>query len=402
MNRRQWVLLSGLSGAAVALRRKAARAQKASGPTSAGVAQDAPDKLLLKDYRPKSIYKIPVTDVRKAKYPIIDVHCHGPRPPQQVDEMVKLMDTVGVEKTVIFTGAITSARFSEVRQLYSKYPGRFDLWCGFNLTGIDQPGFGPDAVKSLEECHRMGAVGVGELSDKGRGFGIRSGTGRGGRTGSTNPPVPSSPSATGPHPDDSRMDPLFEKCAQLGMPVNVHVSDPIWAYEPMDRTNDGLMNAYTWMIKLAPGIMGHNELVESLERMTRKHPKTLFIACHLANIDYDLARLSQMLDRNPNLYVDISARFGDLAPIPRFVAQFIQKHADRVLYGTDMAYSQRMFSSTFRIMETLDEHFYEFDLDVCYDYHWPLHGLGLRDDVLKKVYRENALNVFKRARNNAV
>jgi hypothetical protein len=308
--------------------------------------------------------------------------------------MVKLMDAVNVEKTVLFTGAATPQSFNEVRQPYLKHAGRFDLWCSFDLAGVGQPGFGPGAVKSLEECHRLGALGIGEISDKGRGFGTVGPAGRGLRGGGANPVI-------GPHPDDPRMDPLFDKCAQLGMPINIHVSDPIWAYEMMDKTNDGLPNGYAWMIKMVPGMAGHNELIESLERMAGKHPKTMFIACHLANLSYDLPRLGQIFDRYPNLYGDISARFGDLAPVPRSSVAFFQKYQDRVLYGTDMAYTQRMFSSTFRIMESLDEHFYEFDLDVCYDYHWPLHGFGLSDGVLKKMYRDNLRQVCQRARQNA-
>jgi predicted TIM-barrel fold metal-dependent hydrolase len=195
------------------------------------------------------------------------------------------------------------------------------------------------------------------------------------------------------------MDALWDKCAQLGMPINIHVSDPIWSYQPMDLHNDGLMNGYTWRIDdKQPGILGHNALIESLERATQKHPRTVFIACHLANLDYDLTRLGQMFDRNPNLYADISARFAETAPIPRFVNQFLQKYPDRVLYGTDMAYTQRMFSTTFRILESQDEHFYEQDLNFNFDYHWPLYGLGLPDPVLKKVYRDNALRAFARAR----
>jgi predicted TIM-barrel fold metal-dependent hydrolase len=338
---------------------------------------------LLKDYRPQSIYRVPKTDIKRAKYPTVDVHCHGARPIGQLDEMVKVMDAVGVEKTVIFTGANSADRLTETRQIYSKYPNRFDLWCSFDLAG-------PNAVKSLEDCHRAGAVGVGEISDKG--FGFRSG-GRPSRGSSTPPPTP------GPHADDPRMDTLWDKCAQLGMPVNIHVSDPIWSYQPMDLHNDGLMNGYTWRIdEKQPGILGHNGLIESLERATQKHPRTVFIACHLANLDYDLTRLGQMFDRNPNLYADISARFAETAPIPRFVNQFLQKYPDRVLYGTDMAYTQRMFSTTFRILESQDEHFYEQDLNFNFDYHWPLYGLGLPDPVLKKVYRDNALRAFARAR----
>jgi predicted TIM-barrel fold metal-dependent hydrolase len=159
------------------------------------------------------------------------------------------------------------------------------------------------------------------------------------------------------------------------------------------------MNAYTWRIDdKQPGILGHDGLVRSLEQAAEKHRKTVFIACHLANLDYDLTRLGQMLDRHPNLYADMSARFGEIAPIPRFVSQFLQKHQDRVLYGTDMGYSQRMFSTTFRILESRDEHFYERSL---FNYHWPLYGFGLPDAVLKKVYADNARRAFRQARQNA-
>jgi len=405
MNRRQWMMLSG---SAVAARGRSAQAPQTATP--ADTEQDTPDKFLLKDYRPESIYKVPKTEVKRAKYPVIDVHCHGPVPPQQVGDMVKLMDAAGVEKTVIFTGARTAERFGQVGQLYAQYPKRFDLWCNFDLTGVNEPGFGPNALRALEECHHLGAVGVGEISDKGRGFGYRGGPGRlPGGAGPANGPrggypgrgsgfFPPSTEPPGPHPDDPRMDSLWDKCGQLGMPVNIHVSDPIWSYQPMDRTNDGLMNGYTWMIKVYPGLLGHNELIESLERAVAKHPKTIFIACHLMNLDYDLTRLGQILERNPNLYGDISARFSELAPIPRFVAQFIEKYQDRVLYGTDLGYSEQMFSTTFRILETQDEHFYVHDL---FDYHWPLYGFGLPDGVLEKVYGANARRVFQQARGNA-
>jgi predicted TIM-barrel fold metal-dependent hydrolase len=205
----------------------------------------------------------------------------------------------------------------------------------------------------------------------------------------------------GPHIDDPRMDPLIDRCGQMGMPINIHVSDPFWSYQPMDNTNDGYMNGYTWRIDMQPGMYGHDQLIESLEKAATRHPKTIFIACHLANLDYDLTRLGAMFDRAPNLYADISARFAETAPIPRFVNQFFQKYPDRILYGTDMAYNQRMFSVTFRILESNDEHFYEQGLNFNFDYHWPLYGFGLPDMVLKKVYHDNASEVFRKARANA-
>ncbi len=197
----------------------------------------------------------------------------------------------------------------------------------------------------------------------------------------------------------------WDKAAQLGMPVSIHVSDPIWCYRPMDNTNDGLMNAWTWRIVLQPGMYDHDQLVNSLDKTAQKHPKTIFIACHLANLDYDLTRLGQMFDRNPNLYADIAARFAETATIPRFVRQFLSKYSDRIVYGTDVIYERSFFETTFRILESEDEHFYKRGRlggdNMNFNYHWTLNGFGLPDNVLKNLYHDNAINIFNKARQNA-
>ncbi len=356
MNRRQWMTLSGVAATAGAV---SVQAQGDAQP-------DTPDRFLLKEYRPVSIYKIPITAINKAKFPIIDAHCQPARTASEVNDMVKLMDAAGVERAVIFTGASTREDFDQVRQKYANYPDRFDLWCGFDLNGLPDPG------KPLNWCRALGARGVGEVTDKGTGI-----------------------VDNGPHLDDPRMDPLWDLCGRLAMPVNIHVSAPIWSYRPMDKTNDGLMNGYTQMIEQKPGVLGHEELIASLQRAVSNHPNTTFIASHLMNLDYDLSLLGTILDRNTNLYTDIAARFGEIAPTPRSAARFLEKYQARVLYGTDIPYSERMLSATFRILETQDEHFYAQDL---FDYHWPLHGLGLKDEVLRKVYSDNARSIFDRAR----
>ncbi len=391
LNRRDLMLLSGST---LAMRSAAsAQPQQPTGSSRADLSKVSPDKLLLKDYRPESIYKIPKTEVAKAKFPVIDVHCHGARPPERISEMVKNMDAVGLEKAVIFTGTATPEKFTEIARPYAKYPGHFYMWCGLDLTGVDEPGFGPNALKSLEACHQAGAVGVGEITDKGYGLGRSVGSGPPGWPGRGK-----IPSKMGPHPDDARIDALFGRCGELGMPINIHVSDPIWAYLPQDYTNDGLMDSFDWRLDDKPGILGHDGLLQSLESAIGKHPKTIFIACHFANLDYDLTRLGQMFERSSNFYADISARYAETAPIPRFVYQFYKKYSDRLLYGTDLGFDREMYRMTFRFLETEDEHFYDMDE---FPHHWPLHCFGLPDDVLKKVYRANALAVFERARNNA-
>jgi uncharacterized protein len=375
MNRRKFLELAKCAGvvgfgSSATINAVAASGENNSNALNKATAKPAsPEILLLKDYRPQSIYKIPVTKIEKAKFPIIDMHSHPyAKTAKEIDDWVRNMDEVGVEKTVILTMA-TGAEFDEIQKKYAKYPERFEMWCGLDLTGYNGPGFEASGVKELERCHAAGARGVGEIHDKGKG--LRSGKSE----------------APGMHPDDARMDALWEKCGELSMPVSLHVADPIWMYQKMDRHNDGLMNAYYWRLDNQPGIVGLSGMIDIFERTLARHRKTTFIACHFANLDYDLARLGEVLDRNPNLYADISARYAETAPIPRFAAQFYEKYADRLVYGTDMGFDTAMYQITFRILESLDEHFYEVDQ---FSYHWALNGFGLSDAVLKKVYLENA------------
>ena len=335
------------------------------------------NELKLKDFRPVSIYKIPKTEIRKAKYPVVDVHAHDyTRSDAELDAWVKTMDEAGIEKSLILTYS-TGKKFDSIVDKYARYKTRFDIWCGFDYTGLDQPGWEKRAVAELERCHKKGAKGVGELGDKGLGE-------------LYSRPTP----GYGMHIDDPRMKPLLTKCAELRMPINIHVAEDEWMYLPSDSTNDGLMNAAKWKVDMSkPGILNHDQLVGTLENAVKNNPKTIFIACHLANCCANLDMFGKLLDAYPNLYGDIAARYGELAPVPRHVKAFIEKYQDRILYGTDMGTRKLMYQTTFRILESLDEHFYVHDL---FSYHWPLYGLGLSDPALKKVYGDNARRIISR------
>jgi len=338
-----------------------------------------PDQLLLKDYRPRSIFEVPVTRVEKARFPVIDVHSHPyVQTPSQVEQWIRNMDEVGIEKSIIMVGA-TGKTFDDAVALFGKHPERFELWCGIDYTGFDQPDFAARAIAELERCQRKGAVGVGELSDKGRGLrGVRG-----------------NPDAFPMHIDDPRMDAIIERCADLKLPVNIHVGEDKWMYEPMDRHNDGLMNSFKWRIPEDPAVLRHDEVIATLDRALKKHPRVTFIACHLANTCHDLSIIGRMFDAHPNLYGDIGARFSELAPIPRHVAKFFTQYQDRILYGTDMGLDVEMYRTTFRLLETEDEHFYPERFSA---YHWAWHGFGLPDPVLKKIYGDNARRLFERLR----
>lgn len=336
------------------------------------------EDILLKDYDPVSAYKVQKTHVKKAKYPIVDFHSHPDAgSEEEIKAWVETMDRVGVKKSIVLTYS-TGARFDSIYKLYAMYGDRFELWCGFDYTGHKEKGWSEKAIKELERCHKVGAKGVGELGDKGAGLFYSK----------------PSPPADGLHMDDARMTPLLKRCGELGMPVSIHVADPIWMYLPMDKHNDGLMNAFTWKIDTTrAGLLLHKDLVRTLEMAVKNNPGTTFIACHLANCSYDLSILGKLFDNYPNLYADISARYAEIAPIPRHVKTFFEKYGDRLVYGTDMGTESSMYEITFRILETADEHFYD---KGRFSYHWPLNGLHLSDETLQKIYEKNAEKILKR------
>lgn len=350
--------------------------------------ETTPENILLKDFRPVSSFNIPVTEIERAKFPVIDMHTHGryAKDREEVDHWVKVMDETGIEKAIVLTQA-HGEEFNKLVELYSSHQDRFALWCGFDYTGYNEPGYGPAAVKELERCYALGARGVGEVGDKGRGL------------------YYSKPEAWGMHPDDPRLDPLFEKCAELKMPVNLHAGDDIWMYEPKDIHNDGLMSGWTFRIdsteKEGMGkFIDREGMILVLENTVKRHPENIIIACHFGNLTYDLNRIGSMLDKYPNLYVDNSAKYAETSTIPRFASAFYRKYQDRILFGTDWVPTAEMNRTAFRILETEDEHFYAlgyFDLPLSIGYHWPMYGLGLEEEVLKKVYRENALKVLNRS-----
>ncbi len=335
--------------------------------------QSNPENLLLKNYRPKNIYNIKKSIIKKAKYPIIDMHSHAfISSEKELDEWVQTMDLLGIEKTIILTKSY-GREFDSLSSFFSKYPEKFILYCGFDYIGYDKPGFGPAAIKELNRCFKEGAKGVGELGDKGKGLFY------------CNPP------AWGMHIDDPRMDALLDECAKLHMPINVHVGEPQWFYENMDSTNDGLMTAYDWRLDNQKGILTLDEELKTLENAVAKHPKTIFIACHFANQVTDLSKLGNLFDKYDNIYADIAARFAEVATIPKYTKVFMEKYNDKLFYGTDMGTDKDMYIFTFRVLQTTDEHFYGINQT---GYFWPLYGLGLSDITLKKLYTENANKIL--------
>ncbi len=325
------------------------------------------DTILLKDWAPKTSLVVPETLVPKAKYPAIDVHAHvNARTPEEVSAWLRTMDEVGIEMTVVLTGA-TGAEFDQLADLYLKpYPNRFQLWCGLDATDFVEPDYPERASTELARCYRKGARGIGELSDKGWGYGRSSNLPRNKRL----------------HPDDPRLDPFWNKAAELNLPANIHVADHPSCWTPLDvfqeRTPD-----YQHFSQWGKDVPSYQELIDIRDRTVARHPKTRFVACHLGNQGNDLATLSKTLDKYPNLYLDISARDYEVGRAPRAAVKFLTKYRDRVMFGTDMGREKSMYQSYWRLFETADE-------NMPGRVGWRYYGLDLPTPSLEALYRGNA------------
>src|SRR5690606_17350280 len=221
------------------------------------------DSVLLKDYDPHTSLVVPETKVEKAAYPAIDVHAHVyADTPEEVDEWVATMDATGIDITVILTGA-TGERFDRLADLYlSRYADRFQLFCGIDTTDIDAPDYPQRAVAELERCYQRGARGVGEVSDKGWGIG-----------GSRDNHLPRDQRL---HPDDPRLDPFWQKCAEPEIPVNLHLAYHPSCWQPLgpnwERTPDFQgFNLY------GLDVPSFEELLSKRDAFLEKHPETTVI-----------------------------------------------------------------------------------------------------------------------------
>lgn len=329
------------------------------------------DGILLKDYAPRSSIITQETFIGKARYPCIDSHVHVvAQTPQEIRNWVSTMDEVGIEKLLILTGAVGHDLQNLVELFVKAYPGRFRLYCGMDLTNIDNADFSRRVVDELEKCHEMGACGVGEITDKGFGFTMD----------------PTLPEGRRLHPDDGRLDAFWEKCGELKMPISLHVADHPSCWTPLDvyqeRTPD-----YQHFNLCDKGVLSFNELIERRNKTLEKHPKTIFVACHLGNQGHDLSTLSATLDKYPNLYLDTSARDYELGRTPRSSAKFLTKYKDRILFGTDMGREKSMYQIHWRLFETSDDY-------IPGRVSWRYYGLELLDETLKALYRDTAKEIF--------
>src|SRR5262249_32441816 len=150
---------------------------------------------------------------------------------------------------------------------------------------------------------------------------------------------------------DARLGPFWKKCAELKIPVNVHMADHPSAWRPADNYQER-SPGYQRYNQYGKDVPSYEEILGIRDRLMDSQPKTTFIACHFSNQGNDLASLSKVLDRFPNLYVDMSARTYEMGRQPRTAAKFLSRYQDRVMFGTDMGRDASMYRTWWRVLET--------------------------------------------------
>ena len=189
--------------------------------------------------------------------------------------------------------------------------------------------------------------------------------------------------------NDPRIDPIWAKAGELGVPVLIHTADPAPFWQPRDSLNERWLELKQRPRRMRPPQPSFETLMGEQFDVFRKHPGTNFISAHMAWMANDLERLGELLDTYPNMYVEMGAVLAEIGRQPFTARQFLIDHQDRVLFGKD-SWAPAEYHVYFRVLETSDQYF---DYYRARHAHWKLYGVELPDDVLKKIYYKNAIRI---------
>jgi predicted TIM-barrel fold metal-dependent hydrolase len=339
------------------------------------VCQEKVGDLKLLDWRPVSQMVVKETQVLRPKFPVIDIHNHLRRL-DNTKKYLEEMDLAGVWKCVSLDGRSKDDQYKEhLRVSQSVSKDRFLVFFVPDFSKIDEPDFGVKEAKKLEQAVKLGIKGL--KIHKTLGLTIRDKSGK---------LVPV---------DDPRIDPIWAKCGELGIPVMIHVSDPKAFFTPVDRNNERYdeLGAHPGWAFFGDQFPSKMEILAQRNRMIAKHPETIYIGAHMGTLPEELSQVGMWLDSYPNFYVDIDARISELGRQPYTARKFLIKYQDRVMFGTDTPCDAEAYRIYYRFLETDDEY-----IDPSGGHHlqgrWMIYGLYLPDEVLEKIYNKNALKIL--------
>jgi predicted TIM-barrel fold metal-dependent hydrolase len=332
-------------------------------------------KMDFEDYDPPSTLVVPEHKLTRAKFPFIDVHNHQfNMSSQDLKTLTKEMDQLNMAVMVNLSGrgrGSSDHLEKSLENVKKFYPKRFIVFTNMDFGAIDDPEWQSRMLKQLEDDVKKGANGLKIYKS----LGMFNKDSKGNRI----------------HIDDPRIDPIWAKCGELGIPVLIHAADPKQFWQPIDANNE------RWLeLKLHPGRRHDSDpvswetIIAEQHNIFKKNPKTKFINAHLGWYGSDLKKLGELMNQFPNMYTEIGAVIAELGRQPRVAREFLIKYQDRVMFGKD-SWVPEEYTTYFRVLETADDYF---PYHKRYHAFWRMYGLDLPDDVLKKIYYKNALKVI--------
>jgi len=328
--------------------------------------------LTFEEYNPKSTLVVPENPVIRAKFPFIDVHGHQYRMPEQdLTPVVAAMDTLNMGIMVNLSGRSGDQLIQSVKNIKDHYPDRFVVFANVDFENVGSDNWTENAVEQLTKDINNGARGLKIYKS----LGMRYKDTDGKRLAI----------------DDIRLDPIWAKCGELGVPVLIHAADPKSFWDDFDKDNERWLELKTHPRRKRSDSdpASWEQIISEQHQMFKKHPNTIFINAHMGWYANNLGKLGALMEDMPNMNVEIGAIIAELGRQPRMAKQFFEKYQDRILFGKD-SWKPEEFPTYFRVLETADEYF---PYHKKYHAFWSMYGLDLSDAILKKVYYKNALRI---------
>jgi predicted TIM-barrel fold metal-dependent hydrolase len=348
-------------------------------------------ELLLRNFRPQSKLRVAQHAIDRAKYPVIDVHTHFHaklRDNQQaLDDFVAVMDRNNIAVCVSLDGKLGDQLDHHIDFLWPKYKDRFAIFANINWQGDgrrDDPsswachhaGFAQRTARQLAEAVKRGVCGLKVFKRFGLGY--------------------RNPDGSLVKIDDPRWDPIWKACGELEIPVIIHTADPAAFFDPIDETNERweeLSRHPDWSFH-GDAFPSREELLDARNRIIARHPQTKFIGAHMANNAEDLQTVARWLDRYPNLWIEPASRIAELGRQPFTARDFLIRYSDRLLFGTDGPWPETRIRLYWRFFQTRDESFPYSEKVPPPQGLWQIYGVDLPDDVLAKLYHQNAARLI--------
>ncbi len=332
--------------------------------------------LTYEDFEPESTLVVPENPLTRSKFPFVDVHAHqfriGSSSEGEVRDLVDQMDDMNMAVMVNLSGG-SGAGFESAHRATEKVSNRIVHFSNVDFSDVDSPGWGERWANQLAKDVENGSVGLKIYKN----LGMFVTDSEGNRV------------AT----DDPRIDPVWAKAGELGIPVLIHTGEPRSFWAPWNGNNERWLELKQFPNRRrddATRFASFEETMAEQHRVFKRHPNTNFINAHLGWLGNDLDRLGRLMDEMPNMYTEIGAVLAELGRQPRAAREFFIKYQDRVLFGKD-SWEPSEYYVYFRALETADEYF---DYYRRRHAHWKIYGLDLPDEVLRKVYYGNALKII--------